>query len=66
MVIIGLIIVGLATQIILRKGSKFPNTNIELNKYIKDSGFTYTQPFINMEQAKARKVNRFNELILGK
>ena len=65
-VIMGLVIVGLATQIIFKKDGKFPNTPIGSNKYLKDRGVTCARTFDKMEQAKARKANHFNELILGK
>jgi len=65
-VIIGLLILGLATQIILRKEGKFPNILSVFNKYMKDRGGIWIQTFDKMEQAKARKGSRFNELILGK
>jgi len=65
-VIIGLVIIGLATQIIFKKGGKFSNTPIGSNKYMKDRGVTCARTFDKMEQVKARKANRFNELILGK
>jgi len=65
-VIMGLVIVGLATQILLGKGGKFPNTHIGANKYMKERGVTCAQIFDKMEQAKAKKANRFNDVILGK
>ena len=54
-VIMGLVIVGLATQIIFKKDGKFLYTSIGANKYMKDRGVTCARTFDKMEKAKARK-----------
>jgi hypothetical protein len=59
-VVMVLVVVGLAIQILFRKGGKFPNTHIGSNKYTKANGVACAQSFIKIEQAKARKELRFN------
>lgn len=54
--------VGLATQIILKKGGKFPNTHIGSNKYLKSKGISCAQTADKIEQAKVRKELRFKQL----
>lgn len=63
-VLMVLVILGLATQIIFKKGGKFPNTHVGGNKYLKARGVTCAQTFDKMEQAKARKEIRFKEITL--
>lgn len=64
-VIIGLAMLGLATQILLKKKGQFPNTHIGSNKYLKDQGVTCAQTYDKMEQAKARKELRFKAFTVG-
>lgn len=64
-VLMGLIMLGLAVQIILKKNGKFPNTHIGGNKHMKDLGVTCVQTYDKIEQAKARKELRFKKLSLG-
>jgi len=63
-VLMGLVVAGLALQMLFKKGGKFPNTHIGSNKYMKDNGVTCAQTFDKMEQAKARKELRFKQLSL--
>lgn len=46
---------GLATQILLKKGGKFPNTHVSGNKYLKKQGVYCSQTQDRVEQSKARK-----------
>jgi len=62
--IMGLVFVGLAIQLLLKKGGKFPDTHIGSNKYLKSQGVTCAQTFDKMEQAKARKELQFKRIIL--
>ena len=64
-IIVGLVVLGLATQMIFKKNGKFPNTHIGANKYMKDRGVTCAQTFDKMEQSKARSELRFKDLTLG-
>lgn len=58
-VIMALVLIGLAFQLLFRKGGKFPDTHIGSNKYMKANGVTCAQTFDKIEQAKARKELRF-------
>lgn len=60
--IMALVLVGLALQIIMKKGGKFPNTHIGSNKYMKENGVTCAQTYDKIEQAKVRKELRFKQL----
>lgn len=61
-VVMLLVVVGLAIQILFKKGGKFPNTHVGSNKYMKANGVTCAQTFDKMEQAKARKGLRFKQI----
>lgn len=61
-VVLLLVVVGLAIQILFRKGGKFPDTHIGSNKYMKSKGVTCAQTFDRIEQAKARKELHFKQL----
>jgi hypothetical protein len=65
-VIIVLVIVGLAIQILFKKGGIFPDTHIGSNRYMKDNGVTCAQTFDKMEQAKARKGLHIKQVITDK
>jgi hypothetical protein len=65
-VIMTFVILGLATQMLLKKNGKFPNTHIGSNQYMKDRGVTCAQTYDKMEQAKVRKEIRSKELTLVK
>lgn len=60
--LMALVMVGLALQILFKKGGKFPNTHIGSNKYMKEHGVTCAQTFDKIEQAKVRKELRFKQL----
>ena len=62
--IMAFVVVGLAIQLLLKKGGKFPNTHIGSNKYMKANGVTCAQTDDKIEQAKARKTLRFKQLLL--
>jgi hypothetical protein len=61
---VGLVFVGLAIQILFKKGGKFPNTHIGSNKYLKSQGVTCAQTFDRIEQAKTKKELQFKKIIL--
>jgi len=63
-IILALVFVGLAIQILFRKGGKFPDTHIGKNKYMRDNGVTCAQTYDKIEQAKARKEHRFSRVSL--
>jgi hypothetical protein len=58
------VFVGLATQILFKKGGEFPNTHIGSNKYLKSKGISCAQTADKIEQAKARKELRFEKISL--
>jgi len=62
--IMSVVLVGLAMQILFRKGGKFPNTHIGSNKYMKKNGVTCAQTFDKIERAKARKELQFKLLLV--
>jgi len=58
-----LVVIGLALQILFKKGGKFPNTHIGSNKYMKDNGVTCAQTYDKIEQAKTRNELRFKQVL---
>lgn len=63
-VIMCFVFLALATQILLKKGGKFPNTHIGSNKYLKSNGITCAQTYDKIEQAQARKELRFKKIAI--
>ncbi len=63
-ILMGLVFVGLAIQLLLKKGGRFPNTHVGSNKYLKSKGVTCAQTDDKMEQAKARKELRYKKFSL--
>lgn len=63
-VVMVLVVLGLATQILLKKGGKFPNTHVGGNKHLKARGVTCAQTDDKMEQDKARREMRFKDISL--
>ena len=57
---------GLATQILLKKGGKFPNTHVGGNKHLKKNGVHCAQTQDKIEQRKAWKSLRFKNLSVSK
>jgi hypothetical protein len=57
------VFLGLAVQILLKKGGKFPNTHVGSNKYMKSHGVTCATTFDKIEQAKARGI-KFRQLAI--
>jgi hypothetical protein len=63
-ILMGLVFAGLAVQMLLKKGGKFPNTHVGSNKFLKSKGVTCAQTDDKMEQAKARKELRYKKILL--
>jgi len=61
-VLMTFVVVALATQILLKKGGKFPNSHIGGNKHMKERGISCAQTYDKIEQAKARKELRFKSI----
>lgn len=56
--VFGIGILGMAINILLKKGGKFPNTHVSGNKYLKRNGIYCAQTQDKIEQKKAwSKVN---------
>ena len=64
-VILAIALVGLAVQILFKKGGKFPNTHVGGNKYLKSKGVTCIQTYDKIEQSKVKKELRFKDLKLN-
>jgi hypothetical protein len=61
-ILMGLVFAGLAIQMLLKKGGKFPNTHVGSNKYLKSKGVTCAQTDDKIEQANARKGFRIKQV----
>lgn len=57
---------GLAIQILLKKGGKFPNTHIGGNKYLKQQGIHCATTQDKIAQRDAKKELQFKKLKLAK
>lgn len=56
--LVAIAMLGLATQILLKRGGKFPNTHVGGNKYLKKQGIACAQTQDKIERAKVeRKVD---------
>jgi len=53
--LVSIAMLGLATQILLKKGGKFPNTHVGGNKHLKRQGVHCYQTQDKIEQKNARK-----------
>lgn len=53
--LVSIAFLGLATQILLKKGSKFPNTHVGGNKHLKRKGIHCYQTQDKIEQINTKK-----------
>lgn len=53
--LVSIAVLGLATQILLKKGGKFPNTHVGGNKHLKKQGIACAQTQDKIEQAKVNR-----------
>ncbi|WP_372933774.1 hypothetical protein [Mariniphaga sediminis] len=53
--LVAIAMLGLATQILLKRGGKFPNTHVGGNKYLKKQGIACAQTQDKIERAKVEK-----------
>lgn len=60
--LVSIALLGLATQILLKKGGKFPNTHVGGNKHLKRQGVHCYQTQDKIEQRNARKEVDFKEV----
>ncbi len=63
-VLVGLAFAGLAIQILVKKGGKFPNTHVSGNRYLKQQGVYCSQTQDKLAQASARKKINYNNLTI--
>jgi len=54
-VLVAIALLGLATQILFKKGGKFPNTHVGGNRHLKKQGVHCYQTQDRIEQIKTRK-----------
>jgi hypothetical protein len=59
-----LVFIGLALQMIFKKGGRFPDTHIGSNKYMKANGVSCAQTYDKIEQAKVLQKNRLKNVAL--
>jgi len=64
--LLGLVMFGLAIQVIFKKNHKFPNTHISSNKRLADQGITCAKSWDKMEQRKVKEEMKFKNLTLLK
>ena len=60
--LVSIAMLGLATQILFKKGGRFPNTHVGGNKYLNKQGIHCYQTQDKIEQAKVRKEVDFKEV----
>jgi len=60
--LLSLAMVGLALQILFKRGGKFPNTHVSGNKFLRSKGITCIQTYDKTEQEKARKEIDFGNM----
>ena len=60
--LVSIALLGLATQILLKKGGKFPNTHVGGNKHLKRQGVHCYQTQDKIEQRNARKEVDYKEV----
>lgn len=62
--LVAIAILGLATQILFKRGGKFPNTHVGGNKHLKRQGVHCYQTQDKIEQAKVRREVDFKSVKL--
>jgi len=60
--LVAIALLGLATQMLLKKGGKFPNTHVGGNSHLKKQGVHCYQTQDRIEQSKVRKEVDFNDV----
>lgn len=60
--LVSIAMLGLATQILLKKGGKFPNTHVGGNKYLKRQGIACAQTQDKVERAKVNRQVDFKDV----
>lgn len=60
--VLGIAMAGMAITILVKKGGKFPNTHVSGNKYLKRNGVFCSQTQDKLEQMKAYKQVKFDNI----
>jgi hypothetical protein len=60
--LISIAMLGLATQILLKRGGKFPNTHVGGNKHLKKQGIACAQTQDKIERAKVKRQVDFKDV----
>ena len=60
--LVSIAMLGLATQILLKRGGKFPNTHVGGNKHLKKQGIVCAQTQDKMERAKVKQKVDFKDV----
>lgn len=60
--LVSIAMLGLATQILLKRGGKFPNTHVGGNKHLKKQGIACAQTQDKMERAKVNRQVDFKDV----
>ncbi|MBK6283491.1 MAG: hypothetical protein IPF54_13325 [Draconibacterium sp.] len=63
--LVGIAMAGLALNILVKKGGKFPNTHISGNKYLKQNGIYCAQTQDKIDQASAYKKVDFDHVVFA-
>jgi hypothetical protein len=63
--LLGIGIAGMALNILVKKGGKFPNSHISGNKVLKQNGIYCVQTQDKIDQASARKKFEFDHVVFA-
>jgi hypothetical protein len=63
--LLGIGIAGMALNILVKKGGKFPNSHISGNKYLKQNGIYCAQTQDKIDRASARKKFEFDHVVFA-
>lgn len=64
--LVAIAMLGLATQILIKKGGRFPNTHVGGNKYLKRNGIHCAQTQDKVERAKVERKIDFSQVKIAK
>ncbi len=64
--LVSIAMLGLATQMLFKKGGKFPNTHVSGNKHLKQQGIYCYQTQDRLEQAKIKSEVDFKTIKIMK
>lgn len=64
--LVSIAMLGFATQILLKRGGKFPNTHVGGNKHLKKQGIACAQTQDKIERARVERQVDFKDLKIAK